>query len=90
MFITTKKDITENKITILKGAKGYVNGLQWGDKGEKLIVKFEESRNSMIVDRNDCIITEEKIISFEKQKKNYEGKKWKDVRDGKIEKEEDI
>ena len=90
MRVTAKKDITDNKVTVLKGALGYVKALQWGDKGEKIVVDFEESKNSMIVNRDDCIITEEKIIPFQKQNKHYEGKRWKDVRDGKIEKEEEI
>jgi hypothetical protein len=58
MYVTTKVDITEGKVSIPKGVRGNVIALQWGDKGEKYIVEFQQVSQSVIVSRDNVIKTE--------------------------------
>lgn len=58
MYVTTKVDINEGKVSVPKGTRGTVVALQWGDKGEKYIVDFSHVSQSVLISRENVIKTE--------------------------------
>jgi hypothetical protein len=69
VIVILKREITDETIVIPKGSQGLVKGIQWGDKGEKVVVNFTQ-KNKVLICKDDMSIVSEFVTNERNKSKD--------------------